>query len=294
MISIKHVLIAGGLAAAVTLIGCGMNEEQLAQAQQRIEDLTAKGVPDSVLSKSKIFLFQVKAAQKTGSAAGGHTKKSADSLIITLDAAEQWYNDQMTKLKPAVSSLREKVTEAKGDLTGLQLATADSIIAVADSFTSKNWLLQANENLQHLDSLTEYLHEAEEKAQEVKKKIAGTKWVSYMVEDGPGLNAREIRTYNFGRDGSIHIDEKKSGKSSKYFKEDWHFISDGKYDVKNDTIFFRIAHEKCPKQTFWKYHHKKKQWIREDKRTYDNEITDGSKDRHMTFEDLQVGFKKRS
>ncbi len=293
MISMKHLLIAGGLAAAIGLAGCGMNEEQLADAEKRIEALTAKGVPDSVLSKSKIFLYQVRDSQKRGGSGGGHARKNADSLIITLEAAEQWYAQQMEKLKPAVASLREKVNAAKSDLSGLHLRTADSIIAVADSFATKNWMLQANDNLVHLDSLMDYLHESQKKSKDIKKKIAGYTWVSDMVADGPGLNAREVRTYKFNRNGDIYIDEWKRGKSTEYLKEDWRFTSWGTYDVKNDTIFFQISREKCPKQIFWNFHHKEKRWIKEDKPTYDNEITDGSKDRHMTFEDLQVGFQRR-
>ncbi len=282
--------IACGLCLGLILAGCGgVSQEKLDVAKAQIAELESKGVPDSLLSKPKVFLYQTTTALKTSNS--GLARRGYDSLTITLDYAQSWYEATMKQLKPRVASLRAKIEEGTEGLTGLQRAFADSMIGLVDSFTAKNWMLQAEQKASALEQTLPLLQEDEKKAQRIRKRLPG-RWRGRRVIKEPGKNAVEKRELVFKTDGSIQVTEEMRGQTSEYLKEDWKFISWGTYDIKGDTIKLFIEREKCPRQTFWNYRDGKG-WVKEDQPTYDSTITNGSKDRFMTYDYVTEYFSKR-
>jgi hypothetical protein len=279
---------AAALAASVVLMyGCGGEKITMEDAQVRIKALETKGVPDSLLSKPKVHLYQAKSSKATGNS--GLARRSMDSLAITLEAAEAWYASTMEAVKPEVEKMREGMKDRVEALTGLQKKSADSMIALIDSFAGMNWMIQARQQCTSLEGMLSNLEESEKKAAGLRKKLPGT-WFGQRVTTDGG-KAVETRSIKFASDGAFEMSEAMKGQTSEYLKEDWQFISYGKYDVKGDTVMFFIEREKCPRQIFWSL--QKGGWKKDVKPTYDTTITNGDKDKFMTYEYIADNFKKR-
>jgi len=260
----------------------------LDEAEARIDELSAAGMPDSALSSAKVFLYQAKSAKTTGNS--GIARRHTDSLIIALDGAQQQYAAWMESFSPQVDSLAAVLNEKKTDLTGMQLRAADSAVSVIDSLVAKNWMIQAKAQALKADNLLTQLVLDEEKARVTRKKLPG-KWVGIRdATTESGKKAVEKRIVVFGPDGSLQLTESMKGFTSDNFKEDWEFISSGTWDLKGDTAILRISKEKCTRQNFWTLNDGR--WKKDTKPTYDTTITDGSKDKTMTFEYINEYFKK--
>jgi hypothetical protein len=267
--------------------GCGVGSKQIEEAEGRIEALEAKGAPDTLLSKAKVFLFNVKGAKKSGNM--GQIRKNYDSLTIYLEKAEGEYAADMEKFKPYVDSLVASIGERKEGLSGRHLQVADSLTALIDSFVTMNWLRQAKEKAEMLDELLPSLHAQQEKADELRSKVAGS-WKAQNVPGDKRFKAIETKVFTFKPDGSVKMSEKMKGQTSEFLKEDWHFVSDGSWDLKGDTVLIHVTNEKCLQQTFW--NKKNNKWERDDKPTYDTTFTDNSKDRWMTYDNLKDEFRR--
>ena len=114
-------------------------------AEKRVNALSEKGVPDSSLSRAKVFLYQAKDAKQRGNV--GLAKMSADSMRILIAQAEAQYEDNMNRLKPWIQQQKQHIQQATAHLTGLHKRHADSLMGVIDSFIAMNWLLQADPTL---------------------------------------------------------------------------------------------------------------------------------------------------
>ncbi|GAI48557.1 unnamed protein product, partial [marine sediment metagenome] len=128
----------------------------------------------------------------------------------------------------------------------------------------------------------------------LRPRIPGT-WTCTQVtkhSEDRTVHAVEKKIFNFRKDGSIKLVEKKNGKSTPFFKEDWEFVSLGTYDIKGDTILLLINRFKAAKQNFQDFREKdgRKKWIKTSHPTYDSAITDGTQDRFITFHDLKTDF----
>jgi len=276
----------------VSLCSCGISEKKITQTENRIKELSEKGVPDSLLSTPKILLSQVKVSSKTGTT--GIIQKYADSMTTLLDSIESWYNASIKKLTPEYNSLLTALQSQKQKLTGLQLKDADSILASIESIKNKNLLLQAYEKLKQFDTLFPQLLENEKKAQTIKKEIIGV-WRAENTPEDKKLKAVETRIFTFKDDGGLILDETMKGQTQERFKEDWQFISSGTWDLRGDTIEFFINKEKCVRQTYWTLMEKngKEVWDKKEHRPYDTTITNHGKDRFMVFSDLKDSFDKK-
>jgi len=277
-------------AIAVAWWGCG-GKKQIDEADARIQALAAKGVPDTLIAGPKVFLFQVRAAMKTGQS--GIARRNRDSLMTSLERAEQWYEQTMQRLKPELEKMTADLGAQKKGLSGLQLRTADSMMAIVDSFTTINWLLQAKQKADLIAGMMPGLLNDEARMKELRPKIIGT-WVGESEPEDKTMKAKERRKFIFGADGKLYIEEEMKGQTQEYLKEDWKFLSWGRWDQKGDTTLLYIEREKCERQTYWtlKEQAGRKQWVREDKPTYDTTITDGSKDRFMAWDYFQQFLKK--
>lgn len=171
---------------------------------------------------------------------------------------------------------------------------ADSLLAVVDSFSTINWLIQARNRLDNLDTIMPILLQNEATAKAVLTKLTGT-WrdVHVIPSEEGNFKATQKRTYQFAKNGAFEGSEAMLGQTTPYMKEDWEFLSWGTYDLMGDTIYLNIAREKCTRQVFTQLNVKDNKWIRNVKPTYDSTITDGSKNRFITFGDLKLEFKKK-
>ncbi|MBN1306753.1 MAG: hypothetical protein JXA18_02465 [Chitinispirillaceae bacterium] len=279
------------LIAASTAIDCGKKGPTI---EQRISALQEKGVPDSVLADVKLYLYQVNAARKASQS--GAMRTYGDSLKKGIVIAEAWYEQAMQANKPIVDRLRKSFVDRKAALSGLHLQDADSLLAIADSLIAKDWLVQARTKLESFDTIMGILVQNEEKAKEIRKKLIGT-WKDVHElrpnpDDGYRWKAVETRIFKFGDDGSYEGHEEMHGQTEPYRKEDWKFLSWGKFDLMGDTIYQFITREKCVEQVYHFLDPKTNKWRREDQKTYDSTITDGAKDRFITFDDLKIAFDK--
>ncbi|MBD3392518.1 MAG: hypothetical protein GF418_10575 [Chitinivibrionales bacterium] len=272
----------------VSLLGCGPKIEEL---ESRLQTLEESGVPDSLLSQPKVFLYQLNAAKKSSNS--GLVRKNKDSLVFYLEKAEAWYAAGQEKLKPEVDKLVASINERKGNLSGMQLKVADSMVALIDSFAGKNWMLQAHQKASLLDSMMPALLRDEETVEKLKPRVTGT-WISDRIPSNKGLKARERKKFTFAPDGKLHVEESMKGQTEEYLKEDWAFESWGTWDIKGDTVYLYVDREKCARQvyTHLKEVDGRKEWVREEKPTYDTTITDGSKDRFMTWDYFEQWLKK--
>lgn len=281
-----------GLTALITAVSCGVSERSLDNAQKRIDELKAAGVPDSALSGAKVYLYQAKDARQRGNT--GLAKQADDSLKFYIAAAEAMHKDNLSRLMPVIDSLRSVIRSSRSGLTGLQLKKIDSMMVPVDSFIAINWYLQAFIKAQEITGSLQQLTLNEQRAVELKKKVPG-KWVCTNITkstENRAIRAVEKKTFTFSRDGKVALVEKKSGQSGPYLKEDWEFNSWGTYDFLGDTIHLFINRFASVKQNFERIHveNGKKIWKKEPAETYDSLITDGSQDRYITYGDLAEDF----
>jgi polyhydroxyalkanoate synthesis regulator phasin len=278
------------------MAGCGggVNEKVLEDAQGRINQLKAKGVPPEKVSEARVFLDEAKRALEKNNKAPA--KKAADSMKVYLEKAEAYYQQEVSTLGPKVDASKSAALKTKEELSGYQARKIDSIVAVIDSFKKLEWLLQADSIGKKLNAMLPSLQEDEAKAARLKKLIPG-EWVFTSKEKSvefPEVNAVTTKTFKFGADGKTHLIEKKLGQSGPFLKEDWLFESWGTYGYKGDTVMLAIDRFAAVKQMFKRKHviDGKEVWKDEPGPVYDSIIKDGSQDRYVTYQDLKDDFKK--
>jgi hypothetical protein len=283
------VVLCVGLAVSLIALGCGAGKKDIEAAEGRIKALEQAGIPDTLLSKAKVFLFNAKGAQKTGNS--GILRRNYDSLIIVLDIAENWQSNSQADLKPTVDSMRKALDPQLEGLTGLHKEMADSVVGIIDSLLGKQWYRQAKKQLEYAADLLPDLQKSEERAATVRKMIVGT-WKSERVPENNKYRATERKTYKFGKDGSYEAREALKGQTQEYVKEDWQFQTWGTWDLIGDTVMLSITRDKCEKKIFWNKNDKGR-WEKKVMPTYDSAVTDGSKDLWLTFTYIKDTFKKR-
>jgi hypothetical protein len=278
---------------AVVATSCGGKKGP--SADDRIKALAAKGVPDSILSNVKLYLYNINAASKTGQYSSVGSYK--DSLKTGLAAAEAWYGKTIQENKIYIESIKKTIADRKASLTGIALKDCDSLLKIADSFATMNWLIQARTTFEYIDAIMPTLLQNQKKAAEIRPKLFGT-WKNVNVihptegEENAHYKAVETSHYTFAKDGAFSGIEEKLGQSTPYMKEDWKFLSWGTFDLMGDTVYMFITREKCPKQNYTNLNRKTNIWERKAEPTYDSTITNHKKDKFITFEDLQRNFKK--
>jgi len=290
MKKVFHIVL--GLSALMFLWGCSVSTRELNDAEKRIQTLQQRGVPDSSLSRAKVFLYQAKDAKMRGNA--GLSRVSADSMRILIAKAEEHYTKDMERLKPYLAALRGKFQKARAELSGMHLARLDSLIRIVDSLTAMNWLIAAEAEANKLDTLLPLLQFNQRRADELRGRITGS-WVCINKtthDKDKTVNAVEKKIFTFNPDGKGTLVESKQGKSSPFLKEDWEFRSWGTWDLFGDTVYLRVDRFASVRQIFEEYHQKdgKVTWEKKVHPTYDSTITDHSQDRWISFADLQADF----
>ncbi len=288
------------LTAITALMSCGVSQGNLDQAQKRIDELKTKGVPDSALSRAKVFLYQAKDAKQRGNS--GIARFAADSLRIHMAQAEAIYNDNLNRLLPVIDSMRSVVKVNKASFSGLIVKKIDSLMVPIDSLVNIKWYLQAHNLLKEVVARIPQFKFDDDRARELRPRIPG-EWICInetKSKEDKNVNAIEKKIFTFRNDGTTLLVENKKGQSGPFLKEDWEFKSWGKYDLIGDTIILFIDRFASVRQNFERLYveddgkgKKKKVWKKEPQPTYDSLITDGSQNRYITFMDLQEDFKKR-
>lgn len=291
----KFIILSFCFIVFLVIAGCSVSKKALNDAEKRIEALKSKGVPDSSLSRAKVFLYQATDAKMRGNR--GLSRLSADSMRILIAQAESQYKDDMNRLKPWIASKKNFIANETKNLTGLHKKHLDSLMGVIDSYITINWLLQAEAHIKGLINYLPKLKSDEERAAELRTRIPGT-WICSQVtkhSEDKSVRAVEKKIFSFSGNGTTKLIENKKGKSTPYFKEDWEFVSHGRWDVKGDTIVLFIDRFKAVKQDFSDKKEVKgrQRWVKTSHERYDSSITDGSQDRFIIFEDLKKDFDKR-
>ncbi|MDG5813669.1 hypothetical protein QA601_01130 [Chitinispirillales bacterium ANBcel5] len=276
------------------VVGCGVSDEAITEAEAHLEDLKSRGVPEDELSRPTVFLYQARESSRTGNSRDA--KQAYDSALYHIEKAQNLYDEQIATLMPTINSNLEKVNEAREELSGMQVRKIDSTIAIIDSFINIEWLLQANNVAVELKESLPQLKEDEERASELSSRVPGV-WRSQQrttSRQHREVNALEEKFFSFFRDGRAKLVEQKKGQSGPYLKEDWKFESEGTYELAGDTIFLFISRFASIKQDFERIHNVDGEpvWKSEPAPTYDSTITDGSQDRFILWEDLEDDFTR--
>lgn len=269
----------------------GLSKKKIQEVENRIKVLESKGVPDSIVTDIKVLLYKYATAKKLGN--GNDASKITDSVLTKLANAEKWYQDFLNQNKASIESSINSLRIQKQQLKGLHLKDADSIFSVIDSLTKNDLLFQAKSKVQEAASIMPSLLKAQQTALKLKPALIGN-WKDIHVVKAEEGNYKytEITSYLFKSDGSFEGSEERKGQSSPYFKEDWQFLSWGKYDLRGDTIYLFVSREKCPRQVFLQLNVKDHKWVEIKKNVYDSTITDHKKDAKVAFSYIKENFKK--
>ncbi len=280
------------LTAIVSMVACTVSDKTLENGQQRIDALKAIGMPDSLLAQAKIYLCQAKDEKKRNN--NSVSVKAADSLEIVLKQLESSYKSDLTNLSSQIESMRSQVNEIRSQVTGLQAARIDSMMHVVDSFVNIKWYPDALTKIKIVVTALPQIKLDEQKAAEIKGKVAGT-WTCTNTtkhSEDKTVNAVEKKIFIFNKDGTCKLIENKKGKSGPFLKEDYEFISYGKYAFKGDTVYLSISRFTAVRQNFERLFidGKNRTWKKDIQPTYDSTINDKSQDRYVAYKDLVSDF----
>jgi len=269
-------------------VSCGGGQKVIDEARARIVELEKKGADNRLISDAKVLLSNIEAAKRIGNSK--EARKNTDSLLVTLEKAEQSYASAMENAKPAVEKALSDFREKKSALSGMHLASADSVLEIIDSLVEKNWYIQAKERAEEFDTLLATLRKQEQTAQKTKRRVTGT-WRGVMEAKGPGQNAVEKSRFTFYKNGKLFKSQEMKGQTSEFQKEDWKFNSWGTWQLKADTIYMTITRDKCLRQTFWNKDPQTNRWKKNQTPTYDSTLAT-PKTEIITYADLKDIYRK--
>lgn len=283
------------LIAIIALTGCGgVSQKTLDQAQKRIDNLKAQGIPDSLLSMAKVYLAQAVISKDKGKTPDA--QKAAVELEKQLTEVENYYKNNVSNLLPSIESLKSQIKSARDDFSTLQAKKIDSMTNVVDSFVGIKWYLQAHTTAQEIVNRIPQFREDQKKANEIIRKIPG-EWVCtnhIKGTENKEINAIEKKIFSFDKKGTVKLVENKKGRSGPFLKEDYEYRSVGTWDVLGDTIYLFVNRFTAVRQNFERMHKEGKKliWKKETHAPYDSAITDGSQDRNIIYADLLSDFEQ--
>ncbi len=291
----KKLMLLVPLALSVIFVtGCSISQRSIDHAQRRIDELKAKGVPDSSLSDAVKYMYGATYAKQKDDKTVA--RRSLDSARILIAQAEALYAENAARLKPFTDSMVGVLTKARSEFTGLQLKSLDSALAVINGYIQKRWIYQIEDNCKKCADMLPTLRSNEIRAKELKVKIPG-EWVctnKTKSDADKSINAVEKKIFTFDKDGKVTLVESKKGQSAKNLKEDWEFQSFGTWDCLGDTIHIFVDRFACKRQNFETLVDKdgKKNWEKKSEKTYDSLITDHSQDRWLPYTEMAEDFKQ--
>lgn len=279
------------LTAIVSMVACSVSDKTLTSGQNRIDALKAQGMPDSLLSPAKLLIRQATDEKVRNPQIAN---KAADSLKVVLTQLETSFKSIVPQLQADIESMRAQVSQVRSELSGMQVTKVDSMMQKVDSLVNLKWYPDAAAKLKIIVSALPQLKMDEQKAAEIKGKVAGT-WTCTNVtkhSEDKTVNAVEKKIFILNRDGTCKFIEKKSGKSGPFLKEDYEFVSTGTYGFLGDTVYLSISRFSAVRQNFERLfiEGKNRTWKKDPQPTYDTTLTDKSQDRFVAYPDLVSDF----
>lgn len=283
------------VSVSIWLAGCGVNGKKIAEADAKLKEYMAKGVPDTVLSPSMLMLISAQEGIRIKDSR--IAKESYDSLKIYLANLDAFYAAKVNSSKILLDSFKTIFAAARPTLTGIQLAKLDKAVAKIDSLIGINWIFQAEAAAMNTDTLVSMLNIDEQKSAAVKDLVPGT-WS--CINDISSQEIKEIKAvettiYEFGKDGSGKLIQTNKGQNDKFTKMDYSFTSTGTWELAGDTIYLRVSRFKCDRQIvdLLNLVDGKSKWEKTVHPTFDSTITSGAQDRWIAWEDLKEDFIKK-
>jgi hypothetical protein len=269
----------------------GMNKKKLTEVENRIKALTARGVPDSIIVDTKLYIANYNTAKKLYKS--NDAAKYADSIVIGIEKAEKWYTDFIAANKANVLNSVTAFNAEKTKLSGMQLKAADSMGAIIDSLIKGELIVDAQLKVKDALAKLPAIMKDQQNASKIKPLIIGSwKDIHKVVDQENSQNFTETTVYTFKSDGAFEGSEARKGQSTPFMKEDWEFLSWGTFDLKGDTISLFVTREKCNRQVYSHLDQKTNKWIEKPNSPYDSTITNHGKDKYIPYEYFKENFKK--
>jgi len=280
-----------GLTVIVSLVACGVSEKAIQSGQMKIDALKAQGIPDTLLSQSKLLLRQAKDESfRNNNSVANKAYADFKKEIVQVETS---FKASLPQMESELSTVRGQVQSVKSQLSGMQVIYLDSLMRLVDSCASANALPDAVAKIKLVVAALPQLQKDEENSQNIKEKVYGTWTCTNLTKhsEDPSVNAVEKKIFILNRDGSAKFIEKKSGKSGPYLKEDYEYVSTGTYGFRGDTVYLSISRFAAVKQNFSRMVDlKAKKWQPDNHPSYDSAITDKSQDRFIAYPDLTADF----
>ncbi len=284
------------IALTAFLVGCsGVKQDQINEVSGRLDELTKTGLPDSVLLEARDAVFKINAAKSEND--NEALKLNYELALAELAKADSILAQSIQDRKPVIAErLSNLLSSSDEQLKGLHRKAIDSLLTEASDLLEKNWVIDAESLVNEGDSLFEALKEQQVESERLRPRLFGTWKFRNVLSNSmdPEVDAVVQKTFVLRRNGTASFINTKKGKSGPKLKEDWKFESYGTWEMKGDTIHILTERFVCPRQNLWelKVVDEKEQWVLNAQPTFDDTITDGSQDRHISYSNLIEDFRK--
>ena len=263
----RRIQLAALLVVAVMIAGCGISDTKLNDAQQRIDFLKAKGVPDSLITPASVCLYQLRDSKRI-SVQNRETGEAMRNLDAALSRAEAYYREQVSNLKQPLDSLQAIIRTARNYYVGVLRKKFDSLTAIADSFAGLGWTMQAYAHAHALAMDIPTFNAEVQRAKALQDSVPGT-WECLEKDtnpENPAIKTIDRKVFSFDKNGSAKFIEARTGQSGPLLKEDWEFVSQGAWELYGDTVYLTINRFALVRQKFEHLYleqdGKKKSWLR--------------------------------
>lgn len=233
--------------AAVVSVGCA-KKVSVDEGEAKVRELAEKGVPERDMSDLKMYIFQMKTAQKTGN--GSMFKIYQDSLTTALAAFEARMADILANAGPFMDSLRRACDAKIALLKGLHLEEAEKGKGPVDSLMAiESQKLYARNRLEAWALDLDTLVTLQKVADSLRGEFVGV-WVMEKESPDKRFKLNERKEIYMNKDGTLMVKEGRKGKLDNVSSEDWAFETYGTWDMIGDVAQFNITREKRVRQIF--------------------------------------------
>jgi hypothetical protein len=284
------VLVAAVLAVCLSVgLGCS-NKVSVEQGRAKIQELSARGVPERQMSSLKMYLFQMETAQKTGNSK--QFRLYQDSLTTALGVFESQISELLESAGPFMDSVMRVSDERIAEFQGLHLEAAQRARGPVDSIRRiESQKLDARNRVETFGLLVDTLAIQQRLADSLRGEFVGI-WVMEREPEDARFKMVERTEIHMRPDGSLFIMEAKRGQISEDAKEDWMFESRGSWDLMGDVAYHYINRERRVRQVFEGMDPQTGRWRRQAQPPYDSAVTKGTKDRYLAWEALNKDYKR--
>jgi len=284
------ILAAAALAACLSLgLGCS-GKVSVEEGRAKIQELSARGVPERQMSSLKMYLFQMETAKKTGN--GGMFRVYQDSLTTALADFESKITAMLQTAGPYMDSVMASADVRMAELKGMHLDAAQKMRAPVDSLRKiESQKLDARNRVEAFALELDTLAMQQRQADSLRSHVVGI-WVMEREPADSRFKMVERTEIHMRPDGSLFIMEGKKGQVNEASKEDWLFETRGTWDLKGDLVYHHITREKRVRNIFEGIDPQTGRWRKQTQPPYDSAVAKGSKDSNISWGDLNKDFKR--